>query len=259
MKNTLTLCISLLCVLVLFSRCDKESGWVTNVDSVSGISSSGALIQAEFDVVGNRKDLEVGVCFGFAELPIVKGGHYVSDFIAKSTSKSFELENLNASTEYFIRSYIISSGEVIYSNPTSFVTAELENPACDLEDNKVLYESGEINAGSLTQIGDEEEWLFRSNNTNGQLEIKFSEKPVSRIYKTSEEETFLLSTDVSVKGAIYGATFSCPFRAKENQDVYVYANEDGGLQVKFCNLDLLFASVDFCEYDSYVLSANLKN
>lgn len=112
-------------LLLMFSSCvDYDNITVISSTQILEVTSNTALLE------GNLADLndeitQHGHCWATAPNPIV-AGDFKTELGSKTDKGVFQslLTDLNPTTEYFVRAYAISDGEVFYGREISFTTLQ---------------------------------------------------------------------------------------------------------------------------------------
>jgi len=116
-----------------------------SIETTSNITNSTATINADVIEVGNIEVTSHGFVYNTSASPTVDNASKIElTADLKEGNVSYDLENLSAATTYYVRYYVTTADEIIYSDETSFETlagdAEI-NPIFSLTEVKNITSS----------------------------------------------------------------------------------------------------------------------
>lgn len=211
------------------------------------MSVSTASFPCSIELDGGESITERGVCISQSPNPTTDdstfyGGSGLGTFNVTATG-------LTPNTEYHVRAYAINSKGTFYGSDKLFKTMDPAwiLPPCTISPNTFYMESNpqtfnyvSIETGDLLFEGN---FALKANGLEGDLNIYFSEEPITGKYVTASSVDEFPYTTCFVDGIFGGFSGSFYFSAAPGDTVYVENLGNGNFKMSFC--DLTFASTEF--------------
>ncbi len=236
----------LLLLSTVWFSCDKSKTFEAEVTGAFQVTYNSAILEIDYflNQLGNKSH-PCGICWSTSPDPVSTDSH-ISDNIMASDERDYELTDLDDSTVYHARAFIVTkNGTIVYSDDFSFTTLLAPQPPCTVTENTIFFEPD--SGGSFTQDGLSanfiydtyyEQWKVFMTIPMGEFEFLFTQPPTTGIYKTAYEGGFLEGDQVEPQIMLSESFFNCTFGTPEYQDVYIIDNEDGTFTLSFCDFHI---------------------
>lgn len=237
--------ISLLSVS-LFTACNKERKWKTEIITIDEITYNSMDFEIDFDL-GKSFNKTGGIYLGTDPALNPENSEMTPVNLTGSDLIQSSRDKLYANQVYYMQSYIEGEEEVHYSEIKSFKTLDLPELECSVSPGQIYFTGTGMNETvsnfEATSSEGASPFTFTAETEVGDFTFTFDKRPKSGIYNTIADVSGLNSAynqpfSVVIGGLYYTGVVGGYYRALPNGEIQVKSNADGSISIAFCELAL---------------------
>ncbi len=253
-KFSTTLFLLLLSVSLI--SCKKNK--IPRVETISYLTVSPSSVELTGEVTdeGGAPIVDRGFCWGQMEMPTIEYANieYVG---AGMGGFSKIIENLEYNSYYYFRAFAKNKYGIVYGESVLIYTKGLPytSASCNPQTNWAFFNlinlsySPTANASSVGY-----NWTMRGNANYSDLNIHFSQEPVTGNYVTVNYTSDIGYSNCEVSG-VFGVGFGYFYTAQAGDTVHVENDGNGHFSMSFCGLTFHSSGTTY----TFTTDGNLTN
>lgn len=149
-----------LTLFVVFNSCGNEYDFLgdnleaVSTNEVADISKNTALIKASLNTLNGSSLSEKGVCYSTSSSPTIKDGKVKTDFYSDALGEfTVSLNNLQASTKYYVRAYATTIDGTAYGKELNFTTLAPSLAVINTNSASNIMQTTALSGGKISDNG----------------------------------------------------------------------------------------------------------